>query len=397
MSTTQDFEVVVVRVINDVRHTTAIGADDFEVGTDASVCSIGNGNAVVAYALETSSNSALKLAIWERNDLSLGGTFIGDQRGSINRNPSVVDTPGAGFGIAYETDSQSDSLDIVFSLFSETGTRLATFDISNPSFASHGFDETNATATMVTDTLVAITYTQRSTATRDEPPMTKVVLFNLETNTNVASLTISSLTLTSSINPFVVGLENGHIALFATNTSTSSDGFGRLLGAERTQTSDAGSDLMTGDALRDHMFGGDGSDTLIGGEGAADDLHGGLANDVFRLGTGDVALGEVIAGDEGADRIDIAGRVHLDLATISLIEKLKFVGTGIREATFGAAQFGNGCIGPWHRCLRPTGSKRPHHHQHGFGQCSEPAEPELLGLAGQWHGLGPDRHCRRCR
>ena len=165
-----------------------------------------NGDMIVAYTLENLGNSTIGLAVWDAEDP--GSTLVnrnGDDRGTIARNPCVVDTHGFGFGIVYETDNQSDSLDVVLSLYNLEGIRLVTFDISNPGRVSQGFDETNATASMVTDTLVAVTYTQRSTATRDEPPVTKVVLYDLETNTNVASLTLSSLTLTSSINPFVVG------------------------------------------------------------------------------------------------------------------------------------------------------------------------------------------------
>ena len=309
--------------------------------TDLSVSGLGNGDAVVAYTIESFGDSAVLFALWSASDTSLSLTpQIADNRGNINRNPSVVDTPGAGFAIAYETDSQSDSLDIVFSLFSDTGTRLATFDISNPAFASQGFDETNATASMVTDTLVAITYSARDTSDRNNPLVSKVALFDLATNTTVAGLSISSFSLISSTGPLVAGLEDGHIAFFATNTSTGSDGFGRELGAVRTQIGDAANDLITGDQIKDVMFGGDGNDTMTGGVGAANDLHGGFGDDTFRFAGGQTAFGEVIAGDDGVDRLLLLASTRLGLATITAVEALDFVGTRSQTLTLAAAQFG---------------------------------------------------------
>lgn len=309
--------------------------------SDLSVSGYGNGNVVATYTSEDSSGSSVGLVFWDANDTSfiLTPTFA-DNRGTISRNPSVVDIPGAGFGIAYETDSQSDSLDIVFSLFSDTGTRLATFDISNASFASQGFDETNATASMVTDTLVAITYSARDTSNRNNPTVSKVALFDLATNTTVAGLSISSFSLISSINPLVAGSEDGLIAFFATNTSSGSDAFGRLLGVTRTQFGDAANDLITGDQVKDVMFGGDGNDTLTGGIGAANDLHGGLGDDRFLFAGGQVAAGEVIAGDDGVDRFLVSASTRLDLATITSVEAVDFVGTRGQTLTLAAAQFG---------------------------------------------------------
>ena len=334
------------RSVNGIAEVVLVPKQIFsQIVSDPSVSGIGNGNAMVAYTSADSTGTEIGLAYWDADDTSIMlSPRIADNRGTINRNPSVVDTPGAGFGIAYETDSQSDSLDIVFSLFSDTGTRLATFDISNPTFASQGFDETNATATMLTNTLVAITYTARSTATRNEPPVSKVALFDLTTNTTVAGLSISSLFLTDSINPLVAGLENGQLAFFATNTSSGSpDAFGRLLQASRVQTGDAANDLITGDELKDVMFGGDGNDTLIGGRGAADDMHGGNGADLFRIVGRHIAAGEVIAGDGGADRILLTGgAARLDLATLTSIERLDFAGRGVMTATLNAGQIGNG-------------------------------------------------------
>ena len=47
---------------------------------------------------------------------------------------------------------------------------------------------------------------------------------------------------------------------------------------------------------------------------------------------------------KAVDRIDISGRVHLDLATITSVEKLRFFGTTAAEADLSATQFGNGAL-----------------------------------------------------
>lgn len=334
-------DIFLKRVVDGVGSFSFIGSDGVHSTVkDPSVIGIGAGDLVVAYGVLD--ELIVKMALWAHDADAAQTPVVVDDRGTINRNPSVFDLPNAGFGMVYESNGQSNSLDVVLALFNDAGQRLATFDISNPTFASQGFDETSATASMLTDTLVAISYTQRSTATRTEPPVSKVALFDLTTNTVVARLSISSLSLTSSTGPLVVGLDNGQIAFFATNTSSGTDAFGRLLGAERTQTGDGADDVLAGDALRDHMFGGDGNDTMTGGRGAGDDMHGGLGRDEFRLGAGNIGTGEVIAGDGGGDRIILTGNARLDLAVLSSVEGLGFAGRGGRSATLEAGQFGTG-------------------------------------------------------
>jgi Ca2+-binding RTX toxin-like protein len=102
-----------------------------------------------------------------------------------------------------------------------------------------------------------------------------------------------------------------------------------------------GNDSLDGGAGNDRLDGGAGDDLLRGGLGA-DILIGAAGVDLFVYGAaGDVVAGEVIAGGNGSDEINLqnAGSNDFSLATITDVETLDF-DNGSSTATFSGSQIG---------------------------------------------------------
>jgi Ca2+-binding RTX toxin-like protein len=115
---------------------------------------------------------------------------------------------------------------------------------------------------------------------------------------------------------------------FSVSRAAGDTGTLRVNGGDLT----AGTNLaLTGSTGADTLTGGAGNDTIVGG-GGADSLTGGAGSDRFTVGDNTLALGEVISGGDGTDRIDLTGTNSLAGVTLSSIETLSFAANAALNA-----------------------------------------------------------------
>ena len=111
-----------------------------------------------------------------------------------------------------------------------------------------------------------------------------------------------------------------------------------------------GDDIINGGAGSDVLKGGAGDDTMIGGLGI-DNLQGGTGDDLFLIGsTLEFAVGEVIAGGDGANTLRYTGNAAATLTLTNLVTNIEQVEiadaagdpTGIAAINVNAAAVANG-------------------------------------------------------
>ncbi|HEX8256710.1 MAG TPA: calcium-binding protein [Allosphingosinicella sp.] len=290
----------------------ATGAND----QAPTIAQTSGGGFVVAWHRVVGNDTQMWYALYDADGAVEKGPTLLDAAGTINRNACAISLDNGNFAIAYEDNGWAPSgndIDITYSRFDQNGVELETADVSK-----NGVDDTGPSLTRLRNGMIVVGSATEGAGSSDA----SWTLINGFDGAVLASQTLETVADESGMVVTTAGMSR-FAALF--NDVAAGSASGRMVQPVRTTTGSDDDESLFGDWLVDVVHGGGGAD-YIGGGGGADRLFGQGGDDRFIL-SGELAAGTIVHGGAGTDTVAAGTGVgDFRRAQLVSIEKLSIEG-----------------------------------------------------------------------